>query len=103
MLNWKIEQAERDPVTGFVKVVHYSIAMIDENLKAEAQGSIKFQGDPSQDGFIPYDQLTQEEVLNWVQTYLGPQKILSIEQKFLKQFEQYKNPNVENGLPWKSE
>lgn len=100
MLNWKIEQAERDPVTGFVKVVHYSIDMIDENLKAKAQGSIKFQGDPSQDGFVPYDQLTEEEILNWVKNSLGQSKISAIEQKFISQFQQHRHPIHENGLPW---
>ena len=101
MLNWKIEQAERDPASGFVKVVHYSVSKIDGGLKVGAQGSIKFQEDPAKSDYVPYDNLTESEVLDWVQSSLGQQKIAAIEQKFLDQLAQYKNPNIENGLPWK--
>ena len=52
------------------------------------------------DNFVPYDQLTQEIVIGWIQDTVKDQN--HIDEQIQKQINLKKNPIVEKPLPWAS-
>ena len=52
------------------------------------------------DNFVPYDQLTQEIVIGWIQDTVKDQT--HVDEQIQKQINQKKNPVVEKPLPWAS-
>lgn len=53
--------------------------------------------------FIPYDQLTQAQVVDWVQQAMGADRIAQQEKNIAAQIENQKNPPVVvPPLPWQS-
>ena len=53
--------------------------------------------DPTAEGFVPFDQLTEANVLEWVQ---GAVDVEAIESQLAAQIEQQKEPPIVTGLPW---
>ena len=49
---------------------------------------------PPQSAFVPYDQLTQSQVLQWVFDALGEGEVLSIEANLQAQLDYIQNPPV---------
>ena len=94
---WTISQLERELSDGFVFTAHYSISASDEAYSAGAYGSIGFE---RPDTLIPYDNLTQEIVVGWVQEALGDDKVANIEDALQKQIDEKRNPTTGGGLPW---
>ena len=53
--------------------------------------------------YTPYDQLTQAQVVGWVQSALGEERVASIEANLATQIDNQVNPPVVNPpLPWAS-
>ncbi len=54
--------------------------------------------------FIPYEDLTEDIVIGWVQDSLGPDEVLAIQLRVdtlaATKKEYIENPPVEGGLPW---
>lgn len=50
--------------------------------------------------FIPYDQLSEEIVLGWVQDILNRGGMDRVDQNIQKQIDESKNPPFETQLPW---
>jgi hypothetical protein len=97
VVTWDIANLERETADGFVYTAHYTIDAHDGTYSAGAYGSIGFQ---RPENLIPYADLTEEEVINWVKEALGPDKILEIEQALQNQIDQQRNPTSANGVPW---
>jgi hypothetical protein len=94
--NWQINQMDRKTTDGFVLTVHYNVTATDGDYSANTYGTV---GYTEEDGksYIPYDQLTQDEVVAWVQDSLGQE---TVEASLATQIEALKHPVVESGLPW---
>ena len=50
------------------------------------------------DNFVPYEELTQEIVIGWIQAVVNNQ--VHINEHIQKQIDQKKNPVIEKPLPW---
>lgn len=101
-LIWKIEVlcVKQDEVgkNDVVKVVHYGAELIDGDYKVERHGIAML--DPPQQNFIPYENLTEEEVIQWVQSKLD---VIEIENSMTQELETKKNPPIiAKELPWLS-
>lgn len=101
---WKIVNTKRNPSTGLVIEVVYSINFKLAGESDRHVGVAKFEGDASAPGFIPFEQLTEPTVIDWVKGHLGEEKIASIiagaEQRIQKVIDKKKNPESIEGLPW---
>jgi len=85
---------------GFVVVVDWSCTASATGVNgAFYGGQTTYKNDPAEPGFIPYDQLTEAEVLNWVYTGLGDQKA-EIEATLTAKVEKQLNPVTAQGTPW---
>jgi hypothetical protein len=102
---WKINTLERETDDGFVFTAHYSVVAISEVLDPEgnpynsgAYGSVGFQ---RPDNLIPYADLTEEQVIGWVQEALGgDEKVAEIEAALQDRIDQLITPTKETGVPW---
>jgi hypothetical protein len=94
--NWQIVNMDRKTTDGFVVTVHYNVTATDGDYSANTYGTV---GYTEEDGksYIPYDQLTQDEVVAWVQDSLGQE---TVEASLATQIEALKHPVQESGLPW---
>ena len=59
---------------GYVVIVWFNVSGTDGTYTAEIGGNIQFTPEQSEPGFIPYDQLTQDEVIGWINTATNNQE-----------------------------
>ena len=92
---WSIPQMDRLTSDGFVVTVHYTVNAVDGDYTASTYGTVGYtQGEGS---YIPYADLTEAEVVGWVQESLGKD---TVEEGLAAQIEAQKNPVQETGVPW---
>jgi hypothetical protein len=60
--------------TGYVVNVLFNVSGTDGTYTAEIGGNIRFTPEQNQPDFIPYDQLTQDEVMGWINTATNNQE-----------------------------
>jgi hypothetical protein len=102
---WDIANMERhlpDGETcpdGAVYTVHWTASLEENGETAGAYGSIGL-GDPNPASFVPFDQLTKQEVVNWVLGTLGVDQVVNIEESLNNQIQQKLNPTSAAGVPW---
>ena len=63
---WKIYDLKRTTSDGLVTNVTYACESSYDNSSTRSIGEITLSGSPSETGFIPYEDLTETEVLGWV-------------------------------------
>lgn len=99
-LTWAVNNMTRVVNDGFVVVVDWSCTGAAEGAAGVffADRS-KFENNPNQSGFIPYDQLTEADVLKWVFTDLGNRKT-EIEAIVTAKVQKQLTPETAQGLPW---
>ena len=103
VFSWSVNQMYTldTPDPGFVVNVLWTLTGTDGQYTASIDGNSQFT---VQEGtFIPYQDLTPEIVIGWVQTALGPQVIANFEANVNGQIASMQNPPVspENTpLPW---
>jgi hypothetical protein len=59
---------------GFVVNVWFNVSGTDGTYTAEIGGNIQFTPEQGQAGFVPYNQLTQDEVIVWINTATNNQE-----------------------------
>lgn len=95
--NWQVVQTNYNTVDKFITTVHYTVNAVDGDYTASTYGTVGYtQEDKS---YKPYADLTQAEVIGWVQDSLGKD---TVEEGLTAQITAQKNPVQETGLPWVS-
>jgi hypothetical protein len=103
-INWKVLNLKRKPDTGLVIEVTY-VMNFDLNGEKDRQiESIELEGDVNNPAHIPYENLTEEIVLGWVQSKLGSEKVIeiqtSVQTRIQERIDRKKNPEFLTGKPW---
>jgi len=91
---WNVVQMDRLTSDGFVVTVHYTVSAVDGDFTASTYGTVGYTEEGS---FTPYNQLTKDIVVGWVQTSLGKD---TVEAALTAQIDAQKNPVQVSGLPW---
>lgn len=102
--NWNVVQMEaypeKDGYTNVVFQVHWTLTGTDGEYTGGAYGSVGVTLD-GDGGYTPYDELTQEQVVGWVQEALGAEQVAELEANVAAQIEKQINPTVVTpSLPW---
>jgi hypothetical protein len=98
---WAIAQLERLAATGEIQTVHYTVAARSEDqvYASSAYGSLGLDpADP--DNMIPFADVTEAEVVSWLQAKFGEEKVAEIHQALSAQIDEQRAPKVAQGLPW---
>jgi hypothetical protein len=79
--------------------VNWTCAGVDGNFSYSYYGGTSVELDPNEP-FIPYDQLTEDEVIGWVQSALGPEGIAEVYAEIDAQIASQQNAPTSLPLPW---
>jgi len=94
---WTIAQLERNTADGGVTVAHWRCTAVDGDHSASAYGTCSFTPDASADGFVPYENLTEADVLAWVHGSVDKD---ATEAALAAKIDAEKNPTTTTGTPW---
>jgi hypothetical protein len=97
---WGIANLERETSDGYVFTAHWTLSATDEDHTAGSYGSIGFER--PEGTLIPFEDLTKELVIQWVQEKLGEEQVTSMETALQAQIDEQKAPSKESGVPWNS-
>jgi hypothetical protein len=101
---WSVVQMdaypEYDGETDVVFNVHWTLAGIDQTYQGYAYGTQSVTLDEGSD-FTPYEDLTEAQVIGWVQAAMGAEQVAALEANVAKQIQdQIDPPVVTPPLPW---
>jgi hypothetical protein len=93
---WSIVDMDRLTSDNFVVTVHYNVSATDGTYNSSVYGTVGYQEQPGET-YVPYDQLTEAQVVGWVQTSLGKD---TVEASLQNQIAAQINPVQQSGTPW---
>jgi len=105
---WKVIQTERETTNDGVTVAHWT-ASDSETVgsgdsavvhNGNSYGSVGLTPDHTADGFIDYEDLTENNVVGWVKDSLGSEEVTRVEESIAAQIADSKAPATASGLPW---
>lgn len=101
---WVIEKMDcythRDGHDDVVFTVHWRLNAADGEYSASGYGTVGLTYNASEP-FTPYPDLTQDQVIGWVQAALGPEQIAQMEAALAANIAAQINPPVVSPpLPW---
>jgi hypothetical protein len=102
--NWTISAMDcvpqEDGHTDVVVVAHWNVSATDGTYTSSVYGTQSFTYNP-ETSFTPYADLTQEQVVGWVQAGMGAEGVASLEANLDTQIENQINPPIVTPpLPW---
>ena len=95
--NWSISTCEHEVATGGITVAHWRVTAVDGDHTAAAYGTVGFTPDPEAEGFKPYTEVTEADVLAWV---WGSVDKDATEAALAGQIAALANPVTAMGTPW---
>lgn len=95
---WGIVNLERELSDGYVFKVDYSICARRNDIYVNKIFSIDL--DRPEAELIPYEDLTEELVVQWVKDKVDPEFISNEQAELLKKVQERETPKVGKGLPW---
>ena len=96
-MNWTISTLERELSDGGVIVAHWRCTASDGDYSASSYGTAGFTADPTAEGFVPYEDLTEADVLGWVWDSVDKD---ATEAALQAKIDADKNPTSATGTPW---
>ena len=95
---WEVNTLERELADGYVKKVIFRVKGIDgSEEKARETGSVDLE---KPETLIPYKDLTESKVLEWVKAKLGSEEVARIEKWLEDEIALINPPVTELGKPW---
>lgn len=99
-LIWNVYDLVRTVPDGVVTKVCCTVSMVDGQYISGGDVSQKvLYKAPTDPEFIPFDQLTEAEVIQWVKDQLGQNRIAQIERGLIQAINKQKTETA-SGLPW---
>ncbi len=100
-MNWTISSLDRALPDGVVMTAHWRVSKTDGAASGSVYGTISFPAKATSDPtFIPYDQLTEAQVVQWVKDEMGADQVSAYEAAVQGQIDAQINPTTASGLPW---
>jgi hypothetical protein len=98
---YSVANLERNLSDGGVTRVHFKVEGVDGEHSMGASGTMDYEPDASADGFTAFDNLTESQVIGWVQASLGgAEKVAEIEAQIQAKIDEKANPVTAVGMPW---
>jgi hypothetical protein len=96
-MDWTIAQLERTTIDGGVVVAHWRVTAVDGDYSASSYGTCGFTPDSAAESFVPFESLTEADVLAWVYACVDKD---TTEAGLTADIEQQKAPTTVAGVPW---
>jgi hypothetical protein len=101
-MNWTINSLSvvQSPEPNTVVMSNFTISDTQDGLTGSVTYSVNLLP-ASTSNFIPYDQVTQAEAIQWTQAALGVDRVTAMEAEVQAQIDAQKVPNPQPApLPW---
>ena len=90
-----------DGLVNYIVTAHWDCTATDGQYSGRVYNTTPFKVDPNKPDYIPYNDLPEAQVIQWVQASLGAETVAATEANVLQQIENQKNPPiVQPKLPW---
>lgn len=99
-MEFKIVQLERQLPTGGITVAHWTVSKTDGDVTVSSYGAQSFQPDPQSPQFTAFPQVTEQQVIQWIQATMGEEGLAALAASLDNQIAQIKNPTTATGMPW---
>ena len=98
---WSITNLEytNDSDKGVVHAA-WSATDTDGDYTGTVSGMESYTPDPSDSGFVAYDDLDEATVVAWVKSTLGSDEVSAVEAKATAKLNEAKTPSTAWGLAW---
>ena len=98
---WNITNLEytNDSDKGVVHAA-WSATDTDGDYSGTVSGMESYTPDPSDSGFVAYDDLDEATVVAWVKSTLGSDEVSAVEAKATAKLTEAKTPSTAWGLAW---
>ena len=93
-MNITIRQLERNTTGDEVITVHWGAGVVEGVYSANSYGTQSFSRDADSPEFIPFEDLTEADVVSWLTLDEG------LEANLLAKIEEQKTPSTVTGIPW---
>ena len=101
---WSIYNLESNKETGLVIRAVYAIISKEDNLLVRHVKNQDLSGDHTEPNFIPYENLTQADVVNWIKDVLGQETVdeyeSEVEAELTAKIAEEAAKTTQDGLPW---
>ena len=101
---WNVAQLHRELEDGYVYTADWTLHAVSSEMRGDepyqifGNGSTNFER-PETD-LIPFDDLTKDQVIGWVQDKIGADKVTEIEAAIEAQLAEQITPTRGQGVPW---
>lgn len=99
-IKWTISTMERVLTDGFVITAYWDCVASQDNMSGRVYGSQSFTYDPTESGFIPYEELTEDDVIGWVHASMGAEQVATYEASAQAALDEALAPRTSSGVPW---
>jgi len=100
-MKWTIENMKRRAESGLVVEVAYRVVAKQGSLIADHRGKVTLTGDPESEGFVPFNQLTEAQVVEWVKDSVNVATIeAGVQSSLDAKVQKAAQREVTSGLPW---
>lgn len=96
-LSYKIDKIVRNTSDGGVISVRAIASMTDGDITVSDMVHASFMPDVSAEGFIAFDDLTEADVIGWVESYIDVDTVTASLQA---KMDAVKTPATAIGMPW---
>ena len=97
---WSIAQLERNTSDNGVVIAHWRCTGIDGDNSTGAYGTASFTPDHTAADFIPFDNLTEADVLGWAHAEVSKE---DTEASLQAKLDEMAAPSTVTGMPWAAE
>lgn len=102
---WIISQLDcipnEDGYQNVVQTVHWRLDGTEDGYGGNVYGTAVLPG-PGQP-FTNYEDLTQDQIVGWVEEALGPERVLQFQENIVQQIANQVNPSIVTPpLPWQT-
>jgi hypothetical protein len=76
------------------------VSKTTDGTTVSSYGAQGFQPDPQAQGFVAFPQVTEAQVIQWIQTAMGTEGVEALEASLDAQIAAIKTPATATGMPW---
>ena len=99
-MKWGISQVKRTQDTKVVLIVEWFCEIKDGRFHEVQYGEVQLNNrNPSEPDFIPFEQITEQQIMNWVFEKIDK---AGIEAKLTANINEQKAPALVSELPWQN-
>lgn len=102
-MKWTVENMKRTTSEGLVVEVLYRVIAKEGGIIADHRGKVNLEGDLESPDFVPFEKLTEEQVLGWVKSEVDvPAKEADVQAILDAKAEKVAAKTTLSGLPWRN-